>query len=122
MDHRLVFTLDPDYFPLQRMREIVEYLHSHGQRYSEYNDSSGCEFKFILSIVFMIDPAVGYRPGEGYESFDRGTAADIWLKAANGSSPYLGLSWPGVSVWPDWFNEKVQEYVHAPFQYHHVDG
>ncbi|KAI0806670.1 alpha-glucosidase [Fomes fomentarius] len=99
MDHRLVFTLDPDYFPLQRMREIIEYLHSHGQRY-----------------IFMIDPAVGYRPGEGYEPFDRGTAADIWLKAANGSSPYLGLSWPGVSVWPDWFNEKVQVYWTDEFE------
>ena len=35
MDHRLVFTLDPDYFPLARMREIIDYLHSHGQRYSK---------------------------------------------------------------------------------------
>ena len=48
----------------------------------------------------MVDPAVGYAPDEGYGAFDRGTAADIWLKAANGSSPFLGAVWPGVTVYP----------------------
>ena len=36
MDQRKVFTLDPDYFPLNRMREIVDYLHSHKQQYGEH--------------------------------------------------------------------------------------
>jgi alpha-glucosidase len=42
----------------------------------------------------MTDPAVAYLPGQGYGPFDRGTAADIWLKAANGSDS-LGVVWPG---------------------------
>jgi hypothetical protein len=33
MFKRRVFTMDPDYFPTPRMREIIDYLHSHGQRY-----------------------------------------------------------------------------------------
>ena len=36
MYERRVFTLDPEYFPLKRMREIVDYLHAHDQQYSEY--------------------------------------------------------------------------------------
>lgn len=30
-----IFTTDPQYFPLDRMREIVDYLHDHDQRYSK---------------------------------------------------------------------------------------
>jgi hypothetical protein len=33
MYKRRVFTLDPDYFPLSRMREIIDFLHAHDQRY-----------------------------------------------------------------------------------------
>ena len=46
----------------------------------------------------MTDPAVAYLPGEGYGPFDRGTAKDVWLKAANGSSYSLGAVWPGMSL------------------------
>ncbi|THH14414.1 hypothetical protein EUX98_g9614, partial [Antrodiella citrinella] len=31
MDRRRIFTVDPQYFPLDRMREIADYLHSHDQ-------------------------------------------------------------------------------------------
>ncbi|KAI0713763.1 alpha-glucosidase [Earliella scabrosa] len=99
MDRRRVFTLSPEYFPVNRMREIVDYLHAHDQQY-----------------IVMVDPAVGYAPDEGYGAFDRGTAADIWLKAANGSSPFLGAVWPGVTVYPDWFNKKTQEYWDNEFK------
>ncbi len=34
MDRRRIFTVDPDYFPMDRMREIVEYLHDHDQQFS----------------------------------------------------------------------------------------
>ena len=36
MHRRRVFSLDPDYFPLDRMQEIVKYLHDHEQKYSMY--------------------------------------------------------------------------------------
>ena len=35
MDRRRIFTVDPQYFPLKRMREIVDYLHARDQKYSE---------------------------------------------------------------------------------------
>ncbi|KAJ7118925.1 alpha-glucosidase [Mycena epipterygia] len=98
MDRRRIFTVDPDYFPLNRMREIVDYLHSQDQRF-----------------VLMTDPAVGFLPDQGYGPYDRGTTADIWLKNANGSQ-HLGLVWPGVTVFPDWFHPDTQDYWSNEFQ------
>ena len=40
MDRRRIFTLDPQYFPLNRVREIVDWLHAHNQKYSK----SPCRF------------------------------------------------------------------------------
>ncbi|KAJ6630222.1 glycoside hydrolase family 31 protein [Mycena sp. CBHHK59/15] len=98
MDRRRIFTVDPQYFPLNRMREIVDYLHSQDQRF-----------------VLMTDPAVGYLPDQGYGPYDRGTADDVWLKNQNGSS-HLGLVWPGVTVYPDWFHPKIQDYWSNEFE------
>ena len=39
---RRVFTLDPERFPLDLVRQLVDYLHSHQQHY-----------------IVMVDPAVG---------------------------------------------------------------
>lgn len=33
MFKRRIFTMDQDYFPTPRMREIIDYLHKHDQRY-----------------------------------------------------------------------------------------
>lgn len=33
MDRLRAFTLDPEYFPLAKVREIVDYLHAHNQKY-----------------------------------------------------------------------------------------
>ncbi|PVG01300.1 alpha-glucosidase [Serendipita vermifera] len=91
MDKRLVFTNDPDYFPLARMREIVKTLHARDQHY-----------------IMMVDPAVGVQPGVS-KAYDRGEELGVWLKNPNGTN-YLGLVWPGVVVWPDWFNSKTKDY------------
>ncbi|PPQ68234.1 hypothetical protein CVT24_005042 [Panaeolus cyanescens] len=99
MDRRRVFTVDPQYFPMNRMREIVKYLHDHNQHY-----------------IVMTDPAVAYTPSDkGYEAYHNGANLDIWLKAANGSDS-LGVVWPGVSVYPDWFHPHIQEYWNSEFK------
>ncbi|KAF9047043.1 glycoside hydrolase family 31 protein [Hymenopellis radicata] len=95
MDRRRIFTVDPDYFPMDRMREIVEYLHDHDQQY-----------------ILMTDPAVAFV--EGYEPFDRGTDMDVWLKFPDGTVS-LGLVWPGVTVYPDWFHPDIQSYWNTEF-------
>ncbi|TRM57022.1 glycoside hydrolase family 31 protein [Schizophyllum amplum] len=92
MYKRQTFSLDPDYFPLDRMQEVIDYLHAHEQQY-----------------ILMTDPAVAYAPNSSYEAYDRGVEMDVFLKGDNGSD-FLGLVWPGVTVYPDWFNAKAQEY------------
>lgn len=47
----------------------------------------------------MTDPAVAYAPDANYEAYDLGVEMDIFLKADNGSD-FLGLVWPGVTVYP----------------------
>ncbi|KAH8830750.1 glycoside hydrolase family 31 protein [Flagelloscypha sp. PMI_526] len=98
MDRRRVFTLDPDYFPLSRMREIVSYLHKHDQHF-----------------IVMTDPAV-YRPNgtEAYDPYTKGHEQDIFLKGPDGQET-LSLVWPGVTVYPDWFNPATQDYWNNQF-------
>lgn len=35
MQGRRIMTVDPDYFPMDRVREIVSYLHEHDQKFSQ---------------------------------------------------------------------------------------
>ncbi|EIN04606.1 alpha-glucosidase [Punctularia strigosozonata HHB-11173 SS5] len=97
MYNRRVFTLDADYFPTSRMREIVDYLHAHDQQY-----------------VMMVDPAVAYLPNEADSAYARGSEKGVWLRYPNGSY-YEGLVWPGVTVWPDWFNPDASPFWTAEF-------
>ena len=94
---RRVFTLDPERFPLELVREVVDYLHGHQQHY-----------------IVMVDPAVAYQPGDN-GAYDRGVAADAFLKVRNGSV-YNGVVWPGVTVFPDWFDPTTQPYWDNEFQ------
>jgi len=79
MDFRKVFTVDPYRFPLHLMQELVNYLHTHQQKY-----------------IVMVDPAVAYQ---NYSAFNDGVAANAFMKWANGSV-YKGVVWPGVTAFP----------------------
>jgi alpha-glucosidase len=80
MRDREVFTLDPERYPLPKMRELVDYLHEHDQY-----------------LTVMVDPAVAYQD---YPAFNNGRDQDIFLKFENGSI-YQGVVWPGVSPFLD---------------------
>lgn len=54
----------------------------------------------------MVDPAVAYQD---YPAYHNGVEDDIFLKRSNGSD-WLGVVWPGVTVFPDWFHPSVQSY------------
>ncbi|KAL3430896.1 glycosyl hydrolases family 31-domain-containing protein [Aspergillus tetrazonus] len=94
MELRRVFTLDPERFPLGKMRELVDYLHDHDQHY-----------------IVMVDPAVSASDNPGYRT---GVEQDIFLKTQNGSL-YKGAVWPGVTVYPDWFHPAIQDYWNGEF-------
>ncbi|KJA15188.1 glycoside hydrolase family 31 protein [Hypholoma sublateritium FD-334 SS-4] len=101
MDRLRAFTLDPDYFPLARVREIVDYLHAHNQKY-----------------VLTSDPAIPYLPNQNYLPYDNGNSLDVFMKSPNGSE-YLSLVWPGVTVFPDWFHPKSAEFWKNEFARFH---
>lgn len=94
MDGFKVFTLNPESFPLDKTRELVDYLHAHDQHY-----------------VMMVDPAVAYQD---YPAFNEGKEEGIFMKTANGSI-YRGVVWPGVTAYPDWFHDKAQAYWNGQF-------
>ncbi|CAJ2502526.1 Uu.00g099200.m01.CDS01 [Anthostomella pinea] len=92
---RRVFSLDPERFPLDMMRELVDYLHARDQHY-----------------VVMVDPAVAYQDFPG--SLQRGIDDNVFLLRANGSL-YKGVVWPGVTVFPDWFSANISQYWNNEF-------
>ena len=94
MDRRRVFTLDPQRFPRQMMRELVQTLHERDQHF-----------------VLMVDPAVAYveRHWKDYRVLTRGHQHHAFLRHAN-HSDWLGAVWPGVVVYPDWFARGATPY------------
>jgi len=76
------------------MQDINHYLHSHDQKQ-----------------ILMVDPAVAYQNNPAYE---RGVVDDVFLKRDNGSL-WLGVVWPGVTVFPDWFSKNVVSWWNNEF-------
>lgn len=74
MHQRWIMTVDPDRYPMEKVRELVDYLHGRGQKYT-----------------VMVDPATAYQPNANYGAFDDGVQRDIFLKQANGYVTYPGL-------------------------------
>ncbi|KAI6896478.1 alpha-glucosidase [Hortaea werneckii] len=91
---RRVFTLDPYRYPLDVMQELVSTLHDRQQHY-----------------IVMVDPAVAYNNNDAY--FE-GVEQDVFLKRDNGTL-YKGVVWPGVTVFPDWFDPSTQDYWNGQF-------
>lgn len=77
MELRRVFTLDPERFPLEKVRELVSYLHDHQQQY-----------------IVMVDPAT-WR-GD-YEPYNEGVSRDIFMKTPN-DTIYVGAVCERVTV------------------------
>lgn len=61
-------------------QEVNHYLHAHNQKQ-----------------IVMVDPAVAYQP---YPPYQRGADDGIFLRRDNGSF-WVGVVWPGVTVFPD---------------------
>ncbi|KAI9051774.1 hypothetical protein LZ554_004041 [Drepanopeziza brunnea f. sp. 'monogermtubi'] len=100
MYERYIMTTDPDRFPIARVREYVDYLHDHHQKY-----------------IVMVDPAVAFQTerenGLPYETFLKARDQGIFLQK-NGSI-YQGVVWPGITAFPDWFHPDTQKYWNDEF-------
>lgn len=78
MYERYIMTTDPERFPLARVRDYVNYLHEHDQKY-----------------VVMVDPAIAYQQkrdnGLPYDTLNRAQEQGILLQKN-------GNDWEGVVV------------------------
>lgn len=53
-----------------------------------------------MRLIVITDLHIANAPDQGYDAYDSGTAADIFLKKPDGSL-YVGPVWPGPAVFPD---------------------
>lgn len=90
MNLRQDFTTDNLRFPIHKMREMIDTLHSRGQRY-----------------VLILDP--GVQRNTSYDPYIEGHEMDVFLKNADGSE-YLGTQWAGTVVWPDWLAPNTSKW------------
>lgn len=103
MDGFRIFTFDKKGFP--HPTALNDYLHRHG-----------------FHSVWMIDPGVKLDPG--YEVYDTGTAADVWVKTREGKT-FVGKVWPGDCVFPDFTRPGTQDWWAAQYKgfiAHGIDG
>ncbi|KAL4799677.1 glycosyl hydrolases family 31-domain-containing protein [Aspergillus venezuelensis] len=90
MDRRRIFTIDPERFPANLYKDLVDTIHARDQHY-----------------IVMVDPAVFYK--ESNPALDAGIEQDAFMKEVNGSF-HQGVVWAGPSYFPDWFHPNAQAY------------
>jgi alpha-glucosidase len=92
IDHmhlRKDFTVDPERFPMDKMRELVHTVHERGQRF-----------------VMIVDPGIST---DEHPTLARGRELGAFLKAEDGSD-YRGVQWAGEVVWPDYMSPEADEW------------
>jgi alpha-glucosidase len=103
MDAYRIFTFRNDEFP--DPDGLNRYLHDRG-----------------FHSVWMIDPGVKIDPG--YDIYDSGTKADVWIKDFDGRT-LEGKVWPGPVVYPDFTRPDTRAWwanLYAKFIARGVDG
>jgi alpha-glucosidase len=62
-------------------------------------------------------------PGNGTDAnptYDRGKALDLYIKHGEGhTDDYIGIQWPGFSVWPDFLHNATQNFWTNEMQLYH---
>ncbi|XP_023930007.1 lysosomal alpha-glucosidase [Lingula anatina] len=71
--------------------DVVKDLHQNGQHY-----------------VMIVDPGISNQ--KGYEPYDSGVKAGVFIMDANGTAPIIGKVWPGTTAYPDFTNPAAVDY------------
>ncbi|KAK3612142.1 hypothetical protein CHS0354_031217 [Potamilus streckersoni] len=103
MKDKLDFTYDKQNFA--DLPNIVDDLHSHGQRYVVI---------LILRRLEMMafeDPGISSEQPPGtYPPYDDGVREDIFIKTHDSSQILIGKVWPGLTAFPDFTHPKIIDY------------
>jgi alpha-glucosidase len=82
------FTVDKDDFP--DMPKLIADMRAKG-----------------FHMVAITDLHIANQPGKNYAPYDTGIAQDVFVKTPEGKN-YLGESWPGSSLFPDFSSAKTR--------------
>ncbi|OAG14111.1 hypothetical protein CC77DRAFT_1067362 [Alternaria alternata] len=102
-----IFTHDNNTYPIDEGKEFLAKLHANGQYWMP-----------------ILDPNVYVpAPGNGTDAnptYDRGKALDLYIKRGEGhTDDYIGIQWPGFSVWPDFLHNATQNFWTNEMQLYH---
>ena len=86
---RRTWTLDPERFPIHKVRQLVDYLHDHDQHY-----------------VVMVDPPISV---DDPATYDKLMESEAYFRNNDGSVFLAGM-WSGATAFVDWFHPNAQEY------------
>jgi alpha-glucosidase len=96
MDQYRDFTNGNLNFPVPAGQAFLDKLHAAGQHYVPIVDSN----------IYAPDPS---NASDAYSVYDRGAAADAFIRNGNDSF-YYGSNWPGFSVWTDFLVPQGQQF------------
>ena len=72
-------------------------------------------------LVLITDLHVAYAPNQGYMPYDTGHAGDHFVKNPDGSE-FVGIVWPGKSVFPDFTRAQTREWWGGLYKQFVTDG
>ncbi len=88
--HNRPFTVDPDRFP--HFDQLLNDLKAE-----------------MIRTVLITDLHIAYLPDQGYKPYDEGASGDHFVKNPDGST-YVGVVWPGKSVFPDFTDQSARDW------------
>lgn len=93
-----ILTHDNNTYPIDEGQAFLAKLHANGQYWMPILDPN----------VYVPDPTNGT---DANPTYDRGKALDIYIKRGEGhTDDYIGIQWPGFSVWPDFLHNATQDF------------
>jgi alpha-glucosidase len=88
MKHYRDFAMDPNTFPVDEGQRFLSQIHDNHQHYIPIVDSA----------IYIPNPD---NETDAYPTYNRGNDSGVFLNNPDGSQ-YIGLVWPGYTVFPDW--------------------
>lgn len=96
------FTLDPNNFAPDEMKEFVDKLHDNDQHFG-----------------ILLDPCI--KTLQGYPPYDSGMELGIFVHGID-NKPYLAQVWPGPCYFPDFFHPSAEKWWYDQLSVFHTDN
>lgn len=95
LDVNRIFTDNPGHYDIGPGREFLDRLHANGQYYMPILDPN----------VYIPNPN---NASDAYPTYDQGADMNVYIRNGFDENFYVGVEWPGLSVWPDFLPSVPQ--------------